>query len=132
MINVKIKDNGICEVFHESSQAKISTSTAPEYGGQGLGFSSTDLVAAALGSCIGSSLEPVLIRHDLPVHEFILNVEKKLSHSLRKIASLTVTLVTGVDLDETLKTKLSRTAKACPVHRSLHPDIVVEWSIRKV
>ncbi len=128
-IHVQLLGDGACRIDHLSAEATLWTDKSPQYGGQGRSFSSTDLVAAALGSCIATSLEQVAQRGGLDVARLAIQVEKTLAtEPVRRIAALHVTIFVGGSADETLRRKLERAAHSCPVHRSLHPD--VESSIR--
>lgn len=53
---ISLKDKGRCQIRHVFADAEIITDLPPEYGGNGRSFSSTDLVSAALGSCILTSI----------------------------------------------------------------------------
>ena len=60
--SIKLQDKVRCKITHQLSGTEILTDLAPEYGGEGRSFSSTDLIAVALGSCILSTIDKVMER----------------------------------------------------------------------
>lgn len=114
---------GRTEIRHDATGSTIITDVSPEYGGGGSTFSSTDLVAAGLGSCISSSLAPMAERHDVPLDEITIVVDKALGTDPKRISRLATTIRIGVPIDESLARRFRRAAETCTVHRSLHPDI---------
>ena len=129
-VHVQIEEIGRCQARHEESGATLVTEISPAYGGSGQRFSSTDLVAAALGTCIGSSIDRVADRAGLPLSALSIEVEKSLSSAPRRIARLAVTVRIAAPVDPATLTKLERASHACVVHRSLHPE--TEVSVRFV
>lgn len=125
-IRVILESEAGCRVEHVPSKAALEVRTPPEFGGPGGGFSSTDLVAAALGACIGTSLAPVAARHGISPGALALRVEKTLSSAPKRIARLTVIVRHPGEVGPLLLRKLERAAAACPVHRSLAADVAVE------
>lgn len=124
-IVISLAGQGRCRILHGESGAAISTSVAPEYGGAGDGFSSTDLLAAALGSCIASNLEPVATRHDVPLEALRVNVDKRLDTAPKRIESLAVTISVTCNPAPSVVTRLERAAHQCVVHRALSPEVEV-------
>lgn len=124
-IEVALEGNGECRIVHRDSGAEIRSSMAPEYGGSGGAFSSTDLLAAALGSCVATNLEPVAVRHHVPLDAIHIGVEKVLGTSPKRILSLAVHAEVDGDTPSDVLERLRRAADACLVHRSLSEDIAV-------
>jgi len=131
-VTVELLDTARCRVTHGASGHGIETAVAPEYRGPGGRFSSTDLVAAALGSCIASSIAPVAARHDLPLDSIRVDVDKQLAVSPRRIAALAVNVRLGVEISKGLRIRLERAAAACPVKASLDPMVHVEIRFESV
>jgi putative redox protein len=113
-------------ITHAHSSAVLLTAMAPEYGGTGGAFSSTDLVAAALGSCIATNLGPLAERHGIPLGAIRLTVRKQLTPPPKRIGRLEVTVQVNTPLSAELRTRFESAAASCTVHRSLHPDLVCE------
>lgn len=114
---------GRTKIIHEATGSEIATDVSPEFGGGGSTFSSTDLVAAGLGSCISSSLEVLAERQGIPLDAIVILVEKELGTEPKRISRLAVTISVAQPSDEKLAKLFARAAHTCTVHRSLHPDI---------
>jgi putative redox protein len=112
-------------MLHARSGATMNSAMAPEYGGPGGAFSSTDLLAAALGSCIATSLGSVAERHGIPLDSLQLVVRKELGHQPRRVTRLAVDVLCDRPLNSDLIARLERAAESCTVSRSLHPDLDV-------
>ena len=123
MIEIRLLGAGECDVRHAASGARLHTSKSTAFGGLGRSFSSTDLIGAALGSCIATDLEPVAVRHGLAPADITILVEKELSGAPKRIESFTVTVTLPATVDDVLLVKLERAARLCLVQRSLSPDI---------
>ena len=111
-------------IAHTHSRAVLETAMAPEYGGPGGAFSSTDLVAAALGSCIATNLGPLAERHGVPLDSIKLAVSKQLTPPPKRIGRLEVTVQVKSPLSAELRARFETAAASCTVHRSLHPDLI--------
>jgi putative redox protein len=114
------------ELSHGPSGATLKTAAPVDNKGDGSSFSPTDLVAAALGSCMVTTMAIVAERDGIPAEAFSFRVEKHMQSDPRRIAKLPVTLHMPAGLTPDQRTKLERTALTCPVHRSLLPEIEAE------
>ncbi len=121
-----------CSVVHAPSSSTIETDAPLDNNGKGQRFSPTDLVAAALGSCILTVMSILAERDGVDMKGATATVEKIMNTSPRRIASLAVTVTMPRGIDPSFRTKLENAANTCPVHKSLHPDIsapiVFIWS----
>lgn len=122
-IHHKPLGRGRTEIRHDATGTVITTDVSPEFGGGGSTFSSTDLVAAGLGSCISSSLAPMAERHSVPLEAISIVVEKALGTDPKRISRLATTITIDVPIEESLGKRFQRAAETCTVHRSLHPDV---------
>jgi uncharacterized OsmC-like protein len=113
-------------VEHVGSGTVVMTDLPPEYGGTGRSFSATDLLAAALGTCIATSIDRVAERAGIPPEALRVEVDKELSATPKRVARLTVRIVLERPADDAARERILRAARTCPVHRSLHPDVRVE------
>lgn len=112
-----------CTATHGPSSATLSTDAPKDNEGLGRFFSPTDLVATALGTCILTTMAIVARRRGFELQGATVSVEKHMLDKPRRIGRLPVTLrIPGSYTDEQKKL-LENTAHACPVHKSLHPDI---------
>ena len=121
-IEVTPLGDGRTEVTHPGSGAFFTTDSSLEWGGQGRSFSATDLVAAGLGACIGSSVAVPLERRGIPLDQVLIEVKKTLGEEPRKIEALKVVIHVPVAEDADLERVLLRVAGLCPVSRSLDCD----------
>jgi putative redox protein len=108
------------------ADAGIITDLPPEYGGQGRSFSSTDLVSAALGSCMLTSIERVLQRAGHDPKKIKIALKKTLSENPKMIKSLSLQIFYPGQLSEVLLRKLERAMTQCPVKRSLNERIEIK------
>lgn len=121
--SINLYDKGRCRIRHESAGAEIITDLPPEYGGHGRSFSSTDLISAALGSCILTSIDSILEREGYDPKEIIITVEKFLSENPKMISAICLEISYPLQLSDELLKKLERATATCPVKRSLHERI---------
>ena len=111
-------------VTHGPSGQVIATDAPKDHQGTGEAFSPTDLVAAALGSCMLTVMGIVAQRHGIDLAGTRAHVKKEMaSQPQRRIASLDVTITFTTRFEESPRTLLERAAMSCPVHHSLHPEI---------
>lgn len=112
-----------CKLTHGPSGATIQTDAPKDNQGKGEAFSPTDLVAAALGSCILTTLAIYAKRHGKELGEMTAQVTKEMStEAPRRISKITVKISMPRGLSEEEKKSYERVATSCPVHKSLHPD----------
>lgn len=121
-----------CAATHGPSGNVIATDAPVDNQGRGEAFSPSDLVGAALGSCVLTILGIVGRREGLAVEGAVAKVEKEMSTDApRRIARLPVQVRIPVTVDEPLRRKIEAAIRSCPVHKSLHPDIdapiTFEW-----
>ena len=114
-----------CSLVHEPSGSEIETDAPRDNQGKGERFSPTDLVGAALGSCILTTVAIVAERDGLSIQGARAEVEKEMIAQPRRIGSLKIKLTLPANLTESQRRKLEETAHHCPVHKSLHPEVGV-------
>ena len=113
-----------CSLTHEPSGSVILTDAPKDNMGQGAAFSPTDLVAAALGSCMLTVMGIAANKHGIDLKGTKVEVSKEMvAVPLRRIGTISVTLhmARGVPVDK--RPMLEAAAHSCPVHKSLHPDV---------
>lgn len=115
------------EATHLRSGAVLPTDAPVDNRGKGECFSPTDLVATALGSCILTIMGIKARDRGLDITGSEVQVNKLMSAAPRRIERLEVRIqMRGAFPSEADRRLLSTAVKACPVSRSLHPDIVVD------
>lgn len=114
------------KLIHGPSGAEVLTDAPRDNAGEGAFFSPTDLVAGALGACMMTIMGIVAERSGIPLTGATMRVEKEMRSEPRRIGNLTLTLHLPAALTGEQREKLAAAARNCPVHHSLHPDVVVE------
>ncbi|MAG56424.1 MAG: osmotically inducible protein OsmC [Planctomycetes bacterium] len=109
---------------HEPSGAELTTDAPKDNEGLGESFSPTDLLATALGSCMVTIMGIYARRKDLDIRGTTVRVEKRMTMDpVRRIGKLVVRFGMPAGIPEEHRPALARAAAACPVHKSLHPDV---------
>jgi len=117
------------ELIHEASGQKILTDLPPDNGGKGRTFSPTDLFTCSLSSCILTIMAKMAERDGVDFKGANIEFEKIMIATPRRISKV-IGIITFPDhLSEDKKKKYLTAIQACPVHRSLHPDIEVDFKI---
>ena len=111
------------EIEHGPSGTRLKTAAPLDNQGDGSSFSPTDLVGAALASCMLTTMAIVARRHDIDLTGSTFVVEKHMRDDPRRIDRLPVVLHLPAGLSAEHRRLMERTAHACPVHRSLLPEI---------
>ena len=113
-----------CKAVHGPSRSELFTDAPKDNQGRGETFSPTDLVATALGTCILTTLGILASTLDVTITGAIATVTKEMTSAPpRRIKRLATTIHIPGLLTPGVQQKFERAAHACPVHRSLHPDV---------
>jgi len=112
---------------HLQSGTEIQTDAPTDNQGKGERFSPTDLVATALGACMATTMGIKARDMQLDLRGMKLSVQKIMKPDPRRIAGVNIVFdfPDGFQADEKQRTILERTAHACPVMYSIHPDMEV-------
>ena len=121
-----------CEAVHGPSGTKILTDAPVDNHGKGEAFSPTDLMATSLGLCMATIIGIAAERHGVELKGMTVGVDKMMSTDTpRRIARIAVVFKIPLPPDHPQRKLLEAAALACPVHHSLHPDVVkdvtFEW-----
>jgi putative redox protein len=110
--------------IHTENGAEIVTDAPKDNQGRGEMFSPTDLVAAALGSCVLTLMGIMANKLKVDISGAKADVEKEMSKdSPRRIVKISVKVSCPKDFSSEIKAQLEKAGGHCPVHHSLHPDI---------
>lgn len=113
-----------CRLTHGPSKSVIVTDAPKDNQGKGEAFSPTDLMAAALGSCMLTIMGIVAKKLGIDIAGTKAHVEKEMStEPPRRIAKLPVTITFNKKFSDKERAQLENGALTCPVHKSLHPEI---------
>ena len=114
-----------CKLTHEPSGAVIRTVPPKDNGGDGSSFSPTDLVGAALASCVLSTMALVAAKEGLTFGEASARVEKEMVGPPRRIGSLAVVVTMPKETKPEQRARFEEIARGCPVAKSLHPEMQI-------
>jgi len=113
-----------CRLRHGPSGQTFVTDAPVDNHGKGEAISPTDLVAAALGSCMLTVMGIVAQRRQLDLTGTTATVTKEMvSQPVRRIGRLKTTIRFAKVFSPEARQLLERTAATCPVHQSLDPSI---------
>jgi putative redox protein len=113
-----------CNATHGPSGSVIVTDAPKDNMGKGEAFSPTDLVATALGTCILTTMGIVAQRNGWDITGATARVIKEMVMTpVRRIGRLAVEVRVPFDYSEEIRQRLESAGNACPVHKSLHPDV---------
>ena len=120
-----------CTLTHGPSGTTITTDAPRDNRGKGAAFSPTDLVGAALGSCMLTTMGIVARDRGWNIDGASAHVEKEMGSTPRRhIARLAMTLTMPQGLDAEAREVLEETARTCPVASSIGGLISVELAFR--
>lgn len=112
------------KMVHLQSGNEVITDAPLDNNGKGEAFSPTDLVAAALGSCMVTIMGIVANREGVDIQGLTWEITKIMKADPRKIAEVEVTFHwENPQGSPSFHQKLKNAARTCPVALSLHPDI---------
>lgn len=114
------------EARHLQSGTVIETDAPTDNHGKGERFSPTDIVAAALGSCMLTIMGIKAKDLNIDLTGTSIDITKIMAAEPRRIGGVKVqiTFPAGLQAGDKEKTILERAAHTCPVAQSLHPDLV--------
>lgn len=108
------------EDTHQLSGNKIITDAPPDNNGKGEAFSPTDLVCAALSSCMMTLMGILAEREGINLTGLKSEITKIMSSNPRKIAEIQITFShPHLQASDVQKQKLKNAALTCPVALSL-------------
>ena len=116
---------------HRPSGGQLSTDAPVDNQGKGEAFSPTDLLATSLASCMLTTMAIVGDREGWRLDGARARVEKHMElEPRRRVGRLVVDLTLPGGLPEAARTRLEETARGCPVASSIHPDTLVDLTLR--
>lgn len=112
------------EARHLRSGQAIITDAPVDNMGKGEAFSPTDLVCAALSSCMMTIMGQVADREGIDLRGLRTEIVKVMASNPRKIAEIGITFShTNLVATDVQKQKLMNAARTCPVALSLGGDL---------
>jgi putative redox protein len=111
---------------HLRSGDSFITDAPIDNNGLGQAFSPTDTVATGLASCMITMMGIKANGLEVDLTNSTAEVTKHMEANPRRISKIEVKLSLPSNVSEKNRKILEHTANTCPVHFSLHPDIVKE------
>jgi uncharacterized OsmC-like protein len=109
---------------HLKSGQQIITDAPTDNNGKGEAFSPTDLLATSLGCCMLTVMGIIAKRHNINMDGTKVEILKVMGDNPRRVSEIHVDMFFPAnDYSQKEKDLLKHTALACPVAKSLHPDI---------
>ena len=110
---------------HQMSGNKIITDAPPDNNGKGEAFSPTDLVCAALSSCMMTLMGMLAEREGINLTGLTSEITKIMAANPRRIAEIQITFShSNLQASDLQKQKLKNAALTCPVAMSLPPELI--------
>jgi putative redox protein len=111
-------------LLHLKSNQLITTDAPLDNNGKGEAFSPTDLVSAALSSCMMTLMGIVAAREGIELSGLTSTIVKIMATNPRRIAEIQITFShPDLKATEIQKQKLKQAALTCPVALSLHESL---------
>ena len=114
------------ENIHQKSGNIYITDAPIDNNGKGEAFSPTDTVATALANCMITVMGIKAATMHVDMKGTTAEVIKTMASDPRRISKIEIVLDFPFEAETKIKKILEQTAKTCPVHYSLHPDIEKE------
>jgi putative redox protein len=116
-----------CAVLHVPSRDRIATDAPADNQGKGERFSPTDLVAAALATCILTTMGIAARNRGLDIRGARAEVLKEMSSVPRRhIGKLTARIELPASLEPRARAIMELAARECPVTASLGPGTEID------
>mgnify|MGYP003582747692 CR=1 FL=1 len=115
-----------CNAIHTQSNTGIETDAPTDNRGKGERFSPTDLTCTSLGTCLLTTMAIKATDMQIELSGATASVQKYMSKDApRRIIQIDVAVkLPKLEISDKDIQILEATGNACPVARSLHPDIV--------
>jgi putative redox protein len=111
-------------LMHLKSNQLITTDAPVDNNGKGEAFSPTDLVSAALSSCMMTIMGIVATREGIDLSGLTSTISKMMATNPRRIAEIQISFShPDLKATEIQKQKLKHAALTCPVALSLHESL---------
>ena len=123
-IQNKYEGNLRTQACHLASGNTIITDAPVDNNGRGEAFSPSDLVCAALGSCMMTIMGIVAERNSIAIEGMEIETTKIMVADPRRIGEVVLTFkMPAITYTSKEKALLENAARTCPVALSLHPEI---------
>lgn len=116
------------EVKHAPSGQSFLTDAPVDNEGKGEYISPTDLAGASIASCVATIMAIKARKNDINIEGLHISVEKRMVNvPFRRIGKLSFEITFRNPLSKKEFDLMANVVKTCPVTRSLHPDIELDY-----
>ena len=112
-----------CEFTHGPSMSRLETDAPKDNNGKGERFSPTDLMGAALGSCMLTVMAIAAENEGISLKGARVEIAKEMMANPRRISRLPATIHMPPGVPQERRDWLERIAHTCPVRQSLRADL---------
>lgn len=125
---INIKQGGKNEVIIRARGHELTGDRSSAEGGDDLGLSPSELLAASVGSCIAMVVIQYCDRHDYSNGPVEVNLTYEMSANPNRISAITVDIEIPGDVPESKRGILQKLVKQCPIHQTLinPPEIDID------
>jgi uncharacterized OsmC-like protein len=117
-------------VTHHLSLDIIKVQTPKEFGGIGQTYTSTDLLASALTTCMASSIALLMERNGIDLSKVQFNVDKQLSINPKALQSITINININDEIDSILAKKIKTCIQQCLIYKLLCQQLEIQIKIK--
>jgi uncharacterized OsmC-like protein len=130
MAKIQITYDGIqhCTAFQEKNMKTVPIDCP--YTGKGAEFSSGELVAAGVASCMLMSMGSLAQRNKIDLSNTRVDADFGLTKDFSRIDAIDLTVNMPSNFSRRDRMRLERAAEACPIKHSFHADVKI--SVRYV
>lgn len=111
------------QIIHLDSKSVLKTDAPKDNRGKGEQFSPTDLLAAALGSCMVTIMAIRAMDKGIQLAKIDFEIEKVMQANPRRVGEIQLKLKLPASLTMSERAYLEEEGLKCPVALSLHPDL---------
>ena len=113
-----------CTSTHFRSGEELITDAPTDNNGNGMAFSPTDLIATALANCMLTVMGIQATRKEMSIDGTTATILKTMASNPRRIEQIDIEITFPMNYSEKESKILERTARTCPVAKSLQSDII--------
>lgn len=115
---------------HLKSGNTVTTDAPVDNNGKGSAYSPTDLLCNALASCMMTLMGIAAENHNIELGKMDAKITKTMASNPRRISEIKIEMIAeNKGYTDKEKTILLNAAKTCPVAKSIHQDIIVDFSV---
>lgn len=124
-INTTYQGNLRTQATHNYSGNQIITDAPLDNQGRAEAFSPTDLMSASLGSCMMTIMGIAAKEHFIDISGCTCSIQKIMAAEPRRVSEIQIIFnFPERTYSEKEQAILERSARNCPVAKSLHPDLI--------